>query len=41
VDAWVLDLAVREYGLEQLLDGLLSVKADHVVGDLGVAGQLV
>ena len=33
MDAWILDLAIREYGLEQLLDGLLGVEADHVIGD--------
>lgn len=41
VDAWVLDVAIGEYGFEQLLDGLLGVEADHIIGDLGVVGQLV
>lgn len=29
MDARVLDVAIGEYGPEQLLDGLLSVEADH------------
>jgi hypothetical protein len=41
VGARVFDFAVDEDCLEQLLDRLLGVEADHVVGDLGVAGQLV
>jgi hypothetical protein len=41
VDAWVLDVAVGEDCLEQLLDGLLSMEADRVVGDLRVVNQLV
>jgi hypothetical protein len=41
VDTWVLDAAIGEYDLEQLLDDLLGMKADHVVGDLGVVGELV
>lgn len=34
MDARVVDPSLREYRLEELLDGLLGVEADHVVADL-------
>src|ERR1044072_5955999 len=41
VGPWVLDGTIGEDGLEKLLDSLLGVEADRLIGDVAVVGQLV